>query len=95
MFETSVMTLHETCVDSKLWKIGKLYENTQNQSGMYFIDRKPDFFKHVLEYIRYGTVPRAAIRNDSQLREALLQEARFYQQSGMVQEIQRCIESNE
>ena len=95
MFETSVMTLQNACLDSKLWKIGKLYENTDNQSGMYFIDRKPDFFKHVLEYIRYGTVPRAAIRNDFQLCEALLQEARFYGEPGMVQEIQRCIESND
>ena len=95
MFDTSIVTLQETSVDSKLWRIGKIYENTPNQSGIFFIDRKPDLFKYVLEYIRYETVPRDGVRNDLYFREALLREARFYQQNGMAQEIQRCIDSVE
>ena len=86
-FKTTTSTLRMAPQFSLLRQTGYRYEESDARGGVFCIDRGPEYFDHVLEYLRNGTVPIEEVRESSEFREALLKEARYYELSDMASKI--------
>lgn len=65
--------------------------STQLDNGAYFIDRDPTHFRHILNYLRDGSIVTEA-RSETFLRE-VLSEAEFYAVDGLVGMVRSCLDT--
>eukprot|EP00112_Aurelia_sp_Birch-Aquarium-sp1_P022737 Seg6512.1 transcript_id=Seg6512.1/GoldUCD/mRNA.D3Y31 product="BTB/POZ domain-containing adapter for CUL3-mediated RhoA degradation protein 1" protein_id=Seg6512.1/GoldUCD/D3Y31 len=86
-FKTTISTLKKAPYQSVLYVIGDKYQDSEEKRGIHCIDRSPEYFNFVLEYLRNDTVPIEEARGSSQFREALLKEARYYYLPDMASKI--------
>lgn len=57
-----------------------------DMSNALFIDRDPQHFRHILNYLRDGSIPLTRSNDDQQLLE-ILKEAQYYSIEGLVEKI--------
>ena len=86
-FKTTTSTLKQAPYSSVLQVIGEKYQESDDKRGVHCIDRSPEHFNHVLEYLRNGTVSIEEAKGNFQFREALLGEARYYDLRDMASKI--------
>jgi hypothetical protein len=84
MYETTLSTLRKEESFLSALFCGR-YEVMRDQGGSVFIDRDGAVFRHVLNYLRRG---RLLIEEDDTLAKELLDEARFFQISSLVELLQ-------
>ena len=75
VFDTSVGTLNKFGTNLFTGLFSGKGEFKKNADGYYFFDRDGVHFRHILNYMRHGTIPEYIIR---QCKHELLTEAEFY-----------------
>jgi len=63
---------------------GRIFVEPDPFDGSYFVDRSPQYFRYILEYLRYGKI-RGLKAMDKFDKEGLLVEAYFYELSGLAE----------
>ena len=80
-FETSITTLRNDPDSMLAAMFSKRYELLKLKGGAYFIDRDGTHFRHILNYLRMGEIPRDVIED---VGSELLKEAEFYNLEGLI-----------
>ena len=82
-FTTSIATLQSDPDSMLAAMFSKRFEPKQ-KDGAYFIDRDGTHFRHILNYLRMGEIPRDVIED---VGNELLKEAEFYNLTGLIERI--------
>ena len=80
-FTTSIATLQSDPDSMLAAMFSKRFEPLKQKDGAYFIDRDGTYFRHVLNYLRMGGLPRRIIEECG---DELLDEAEFYSLKGLI-----------
>ena len=85
IYETSLESLTKYPVNLLTEMFSESFRLKQSSDGSYFIDRDGTHFRHILNYLRCGTIPVLSIlKRDS---EEILKEAEYYGLAGLVKAI--------
>eukprot|EP00088_Acartia_fossae_P036484 TRINITY_DN3770_c0_g1_i10.p1 TRINITY_DN3770_c0_g1~~TRINITY_DN3770_c0_g1_i10.p1 ORF type:complete len:240 (+),score=31.98 TRINITY_DN3770_c0_g1_i10:51-770(+) len=92
---TKFSTTRQTLVKDPNSMLAKMFDPNSPllpgkvQDGNYFLDRNPDRFKVVLDYLRDGEI---CVANEKESLPGLLIEARYFQLADMEQKVMDCID---
>eukprot|EP01132_Coremiostelium_polycephalum_P004089 gene4089-5117_t len=64
------------------------WDSTRDSNGCYLIDRSPDYFSPIINYLRCGTI----VIDDGINVEGVYQEARFFNITGMIEKLATLVE---
>lgn len=88
LFETSVATLQKDAGSMFAAMFSQRFELSKQSDNTFFIDRDGTHFRHILNYLRIGKVPRSIIDD---IGEELLEEAEFYNLKGLIDTLPKDI----
>eukprot|EP01098_Paradermamoeba_levis_P016043 TRINITY_DN8440_c0_g3_i2.p1 TRINITY_DN8440_c0_g3~~TRINITY_DN8440_c0_g3_i2.p1 ORF type:complete len:368 (+),score=72.13 TRINITY_DN8440_c0_g3_i2:407-1510(+) len=86
LFDTSLDTLLKYKNSLLATMFSGKYALKKDANGAYFIDRDGTYFRYILNYLRDGEV---ILPEEKKIKLELLNEARFFQITGLVQQIER------
>ncbi|KYQ90538.1 BTB/POZ domain-containing protein [Tieghemostelium lacteum] len=89
IFTTTRTTILSRDKDSMLAKMfSENWDSSRDVNGAYLIDRSPEYFEPILNYLRCGTI----VVNDFVNVEGVYQEARFFNITGMIEKLSQMVE---
>ncbi|XP_065060507.1 uncharacterized protein LOC135687784 isoform X1 [Rhopilema esculentum] len=84
IFKTSISTLQKYPNTILATMFSQRFKLEKQKDGSYFIDRDGTHFRHILNYLRFGRLPRKVI---DEIGDELLEEAKYYNIEGLYKEI--------
>ena len=93
IYQTSLETLSKYPGSLLAEMFSEKFDLKQGKDGSYFIDRDGSHFRHILNYLRSGTVPAISTLNADT--KEILHEAEYYGLVGLVKAINSKLDGNE
>ena len=90
-FTTSLHTLKRDPDSMLAAMFSGRHELQKESDGSYFVDRDGTHFRHILNFLRDGSVDTDMLPNNSVTLKELLREAKYYQLKGLVQYIEERV----
>ncbi|XP_078725517.1 BTB/POZ domain-containing protein KCTD9 [Lampetra fluviatilis] len=79
------------CMLAKMFDRREGWSNTRDPSGAYLIDRSPEYFEPVINFLRHGTV----IVNEGLNLQGVLEEAKFFGISPLIEQMEQLMKNKQ